>query len=252
MPHRWYIWRMDYLASIRREGELFYTVADTADPAVGVPPCPGWSIADLVWHLGEVHWFWATDVEQRGTDPQVVESGKPPRPDAYRELVAWGRLQLDRLIGILEATPDDIEVWTWALDDADHRVGFVRRHQVQEGAVHRWDLQSAATSDAPDPIDAEAASDSIDEFLWSTLPWGVNAKKPLRGSVHLHCTDVAGEWFIEPNGKVDRAHAKGDVAVAGTASDLLLALYNRVMIGDLDVVGDESVARELVKRVEGT
>jgi hypothetical protein len=72
----------------------------------------------------------------------------------------------------------------------------------------------------------------------------------MSGSVHLHCTDVAGEWFIEPEGNVDRAHAKGDVAVRGTASDLLLALYDRVPIESLDVIGNESLARNLVERVD--
>ncbi len=243
---------MDYLASIRQESELFYKTADGADPTMGVPSCPEWTIADLVWHLAEVHWFWASDVEQRASDPEAVESGKPPRPSGYADLVAFGRAELDRLIKVLEATPDDVAVWTWAMNDSDHNVAFIRRHQVQEAAVHRWDMQSAASSSVPDLIDPEAASDSIDEFLWSTLSWSVNPKKPLHGSVHLHCTDVDGEWFIESDGRVDRAHAKGDVALRGTASDLLLALYNRVAIDDLDVVGDELLARDLVKRVEGT
>jgi hypothetical protein len=70
--------------------------------------------------------------------------------------------------------------------------------------------------------------------------------------VHLHATDVAGEWFIEPNGRVDRGHARGDVALRGTASDLLLALYNRVDIDDLDVIGDGELARHLVERVDTT
>jgi hypothetical protein len=138
------------------------------------------------------------------------------------------------------------------MNESDHTVGFIRRHQVQETAVHRWDMQDAATNRDPDPIDAELASDAIDEFLSVSLPWGVNHSKPLRGSVHLHATDVAGEWFIEPNGRVDRGHARGDVALRGTASDLLLALYNRVDIDDLDVIGDGELARHLVERVDTT
>ncbi len=135
-------------------------------------------------------------------------------------------------------------------DDADHSVRFVRRHQVQETAVHRWDMQSAASDGIPDPIGAEAASDSIDEFLTVSLPYGVNQHKPLSGSVHLHCTDVAGEWFIEPDGRVDRAHATGDVSLRGTASDLLLALYNRIPVDALDITGDEPLARHLIERVD--
>jgi uncharacterized protein (TIGR03083 family) len=243
---------MDFLESIRYEGDLFYATAPAADPSLGVPCCPDWTIRDLVWHLGEVHWFWATDIEQRASDPGRIESGKPARPAAYAELVAWGQKQLDRLLQILEATPDDVRLWTWARDESDHTVGFIRRHQVQETAVHRWDLQSAATNNDPDPIDAEMAADAIDEFLSVTLPYAVNKSKPLTGSVHLHSTDVPGEWYIERDGTVELAHATGDVALRGTASDLLLALYNRIAVDSIDVIGRESIALHLVERVDTT
>jgi uncharacterized protein (TIGR03083 family) len=241
---------MDYLAWIRDEGERFYASAPVADPTLGVPSRPDWTVSDLVWHLGEVHWFWATDVELRAADPGQFEAGKPHRPAVYEEVVSWGRSQLDRLLDVLAATPDDVSVWTWALDESDRTVGFIRRHQVQETAVHRWDLQDAATTDDPDPIGVEAASDSIDEFLTVTVPFSVNPSKPLRGTVHLHCTDIDGEWFIEPHGTVEHYHAKADVAVRGSASDLLLALYNRVDVETLDLIGDEALARDLVRRVD--
>ena len=57
------------------------------------------------------------------------------------------------------------------------------------------------------------------------------------------------EIVIHPDGRVETVHAKGDVALRGAASDLLLALYRRVAIDDLDLVGDPALARELVERV---
>ena len=60
--------------------------------------------------------------------------------------------------------------------------------------------------------------------------------------MHLHCTDVEGEWIVQPDGRVEPIHAKGDAALRGTASDLLLALYNRVPLDALDVIGDRTVA----------
>jgi uncharacterized protein (TIGR03083 family) len=243
---------MDFLESIRSEGDLFYATALAADPSLGVPCCPDWTIHDLAWHLGEVHWFWAADIEQRASEPGQIESGKPVRPAAYPEVVAWGQAQLDQLLRALVATADDVRLWTWAMDESDHTVGFIRRHQVQETAVHRWDMQSAASNSDPDPIDPEAASDSIDEFLSVTVPFAVNKSKPLSGSVHLHCTDLPGEWYIERDGTVERAHATGDVDLRGTASDLLLALYNRISVDSLEVIGRESIALHLVERVETT
>lgn len=239
---------MDFLAAIRQESNRFYGTADDADPAGRVPGCPDWDIADLVWHLGEVHWFWGTDVELRATDPDDIERAKPARPADYGELVAWGRAQADRLLRVLDATRDDVPVWTWALDEADHTVGFVRRHQVQEAAVHRWDIQQAATG-APEPVEAEVAADCIDEFLAISLPWGVGADKPLPGTVHLHCTDTDGEWLVHADGRVERSHAKADVAVRATASDLLLALYTRVPLEQVEVLGDTALAHRLVEIV---
>jgi uncharacterized protein (TIGR03083 family) len=239
---------MDHLTAIRRDSDRFYDVAVAADPTLAVPSCPGWTIADLVGHVAEVHWFWGTDVEVRASDPDQVEEAKPEAPTAYADLVGWGRAQADRMIGILAATPDDVPVWTWALEAADHTVGFIRRHQVQEAAVHRWDLELAATG-RPGPVEPDAASDSIDEILAITVPWGVRPEQPLPGSVHLHCTDTTGEWLLHADGRVEAIHAKGDVAVRGTASDLLLALYTRVPLTDLDVIGDAPLAHELVARI---
>lgn len=239
---------MDFLAAIRRDSDRFYAVADSADPERPVPSCPNWNIADLVCHLGEVHWFWGTDVESRATGPASIEADKPPRPTDYPELVAWGRAQADRMLDLLERTDDDVAVWTWALADDDHNVGFIRRHQVQEAAVHRWDIEQATTG-SPGPIEAGVAADSIDEMLAITLPWGVRADKPLAGTVHLHCTDVAGEWFVNADGRVERVHQKGDVALRGAASDLLLAIYKRTPLATIEVIGDAPLAEEFLSRI---
>jgi hypothetical protein len=125
---------------------------------------------------------------------------------------------------------------------------------VQEAAVHRWDIEAAAgVPSGPSAIDGVAAADSIDELLAVTLPWGVRADKPLSGSVHLHCTDVSdgtGEWLVAADGRVTAEHAKGDAALRGTASDLLLAIFKRIGTETLDIVGDEAVARELLARLD--
>ncbi len=239
---------MDFLAAIRRDSDRFYAVADTADPGLAVPGCPDWTVADLVWHLAEVHWFWGTDVEVRASGPDEIEAMAPARPAAYGDVVAWGRAQADRLIRLLEDTSDDVAVWTWALDETAHNVGFIRRHQVQEAAVHRWDIEQAATGQ-PQPIEAGAAADAVDELLAVTLPWSVHADRTLPGTVHLHCTDTVGEWIIHGDGRVEAIHAKGDVAIRGTASDLLLALYSRIPIDSLEIIGDTALAHELVARI---
>lgn len=240
---------MDHLAAIRRESDRFYATANDADPSLGVPSCPGWSIADLVWHLGEVHWFWTAIIVARAESPDAVEGEKPSRPSAFDDLLLWGQAQADHMLDVLTSSPDDLSVWTWALEESDHTVGFIRRHQVQEAAVHRWDLQNAARPTRPDPVEPEVASDSIDEMLAVSLPWSVRADKPILGTVHLHCTDTEGEWFVHADGRVEAIHAKGDVAMRGAASDLLLALYKRLPLSDVELIGNDALARELVERM---
>jgi uncharacterized protein (TIGR03083 family) len=239
---------MDHLAAIRQESDRFYTVAHQADPGRLVPACPGWTIADLVAHLGDVHQFWRLVIELRAGEPAAAEAAAVAGPEGYLERVAFGHEQAERLLAVLAATPDDTAVWTWALAEADHTVGFIRRHQVQETAVHRWDLEQSSGLE-PGPIEPEAAADAIDEMLQIVLPWGVDAERPLPGTVHLHCTDTAGEWYIDTTGAVERVHRKGDVALRGTGSDLLLALYTRLPLATLDLVGDADLAATFAGRL---
>src|SRR5688500_3588246 len=64
-----------------------------------VEHCPEWSVADLVRHRTEVHWFWATIAEERAEAP-VDESRRPPRaPDD--ELVAAFVAGAERLARVL-------------------------------------------------------------------------------------------------------------------------------------------------------
>jgi predicted lipid carrier protein YhbT len=106
--------------------------------------------------------------------------------------------------------------------------------------VHRYDAETAAGT--PTPVDAELAVDGIDEFLTVFVPrMGANFGPVGDATVHVHCTDVDGEWLVACNDgevAVTREHAKGDVAARGTASDLLLFLWGRVSADTLEVFGD--------------
>ena len=83
-----------------------------------------------------------------------------------------------------------------------------------------------------EPIDHALAVDGIDEFFGLIPFW--RRESTLHGageSIHLHCTDGDGEWFVRLAADgviVTREHAKGDVALRAPASDLLLFLYGRV------------------------
>jgi uncharacterized protein (TIGR03083 family) len=234
---------LNHSTALRRESATFYATADSADPAARVPGCPDWSVADLVWHLAEVHYFWGTVVEKQIVDASALESiERRTRPGQTNELIAYGRQMAERLASALDVTDPSTPVWTWSIQQD---VGFIARHQVQEAAVHRWDIESAGWS-GPSPIDAEVAADSVDEFLRLCLPAFRGGTVSLPGSVHLHCIDTDGEWVIHQDGRVDAAHARADAALRASASDLLLALYRRVPLDAVQVVGDRTVAEALV------
>ena len=69
----------DCIAAITEHSAGFAEVTrDNLDARV--EHCPDWSVADLVWHLTEVHWFWSTiAAEQLSAPPE--EGRRPPRPD---------------------------------------------------------------------------------------------------------------------------------------------------------------------------
>lgn len=92
---------------------------------------------------------------------------------------------------------------------------------------------------------AEASAD-IDHFLHDALRPGDVA---VGGSVHIHCTDVAGEWTIRESADafvVAREHAKGDCAIRGAALDIVAVLSRQAPLSSVDVVGDAEVAARFV------
>lgn len=241
----------ELLGSFWRDGLGLADAAEAAGLDAPVASCPGWTVADLVWHIGEVHWFWASVVGHLWDDPSAYE--EPDRPDDDL-LVAWYRGGVDRTLAILRDADPDAAVWTWA--PRGGTAGWVIRRMAQETAVHRWDAEAAAGRTWS--IDPELAADGIDEFLDHFTDRAADGATPVGGTVHLHCTDAslgegAGEWIVaepEAGGRLDvgREHAKGDAAVRGPASDLLLVLWRRRSLDGLEVLGDRAVAERLVAR----
>ncbi len=233
----------EYLTALRRDGDAFAESAVAAGLAAAVPSCPGWTVADLVWHLTEVHYFWASVVVQQAT--RWDEVGRIVRVDED-DLLPTYHDGLARLCQDLANTDPATEVWTWA---DQHDVAFVIRRMAHETAVHRWDMDRAAG--LATSVEPMLASDGIDEFLTHFVDDVSDDAEPVGGSVHIHCGDVAGEWTIRPNESgtgfdVTREHAKGDAALRGHASALLLALWRRVGTDTIDVVGDADVARRFL------
>jgi uncharacterized protein (TIGR03083 family) len=230
--------------AIRNHGLALANAAEGNFDAV-VTCCPGWVVADLVWHLREVHDFWGSIVNGLVDDPNQVP--EISRPTDNEQLIADYRAGVVWMADILAAADQAAPVWTWS---HQKDVAFVTRHQVQEAAVHRWDAEIAAGKHID--IEPDVASDSVDEFLEHSTPGRYKEAAPLSGSVHLHATDTDGEWIIREdknrNLSIVRGHEKADAALSATASDLLLTLYRRIEPDQSGVHGDLSVLSRFLAR----
>jgi uncharacterized protein (TIGR03083 family) len=207
-----------------------------------VEHCPEWSVADLVQHVTEVHWFWRT-IAGELLDGPPEESRRPQRrPDD--ELVDTFLSGADALVATLGAADQDAACWTWFPPQQD--VAFISRHQIQEAAVHHWDAANAAGRELV--LEPDLAADSVAEFLTCSLADADDAASvdfALEGALTLHATDTDQTWTVTQDGP-DAAllwtadAVAGAGTVSGTVSDLLLWIYGRV---DLPSTDPDLVAR---------
>jgi hypothetical protein len=119
---------------------------------------------------------------------------------------------------------------------------------AQELAVHRYDAEMAATGTA-ETLDPAIAKDGIDEYFDLFLE-RVDSRSPIRigdVTIHLHSElDADGEWLVRCGDHapvVTREHGRGDVALQGNCSSLLLTIWGRVDPEEVGIVtfGDPAV-----------
>lgn len=232
-----------HMRALQREGRSFAASA-SGNLQRQVHSCPGWTVADLTWHMVRVHDMFKQAVGDGVRGFENIVRIQRPSDD---ELVAAYVEGFERLMSTLSSSDPDDLVWTWA---GDKSVAWAIRRAAHETAVHAWDVRDASGS--ANDIEAELASDGIDEFLENFLPLAREGVPSVGGSVHIHCTDVDGEWMIREvdamSLDVTREHAKGTVAIRGAASDVLLALWRRRGTERLEIIGSADVADRFIQR----
>jgi len=110
--------------------------------------------------------------------------------------------------------------------DTDQRIGpsgiVIVLTPAGETVVHRVDAEQA--TGAVGPLGPALVLDGIAESLEVFAPLMARREQdPATATVHLHATDVEGEWLLTLGGStvaVEHGHAKGDAAVRGTAAYL--------------------------------
>ena len=233
---------IDHLDVIEREGDAFATACVRADATARIAACPDWNACDLLWHMVVVDELWRTVVGERLVNRR--DYVPPNRPDDG-QIEETYRSGLARVVSVLRAADPDMRTWSWIEGST---ASWVKRRLAHETTVHRWDAELAAGDDPL--IGGTFASDGIDEFLFQMIGRVSPGAGAAGGSVHLHCTDVDGEWTVRPQADgslaVTREHAKGDAAIRGAASDLLLVLWRRLPLEAVDVIGDADVAERFI------
>lgn len=225
---------VEHLHHFAAEHHAFVAACHRAGVQTVVPSCPGWTVADLLYHVYEVQYGWHRVTAERLKGFELISLPARPTDETLAAVVAGEHAAYAAVLGAFDpSTP----IWTWAgLQD----MAWLARRMAHELAVHRVDAEMAAGEVALVP--ELLASDGIDEFL----TYFVNTRGgEVGGSVHLHCTDVPGEWTLRPDGDgfvVAREHAKGDCAIRGGASEILMALWRRGPLDACDVMGDADVA----------
>lgn len=240
------------LAVLRSDVARLAAVPDD-DLDRAVPTCPGWTVADLVAHLGRVHHRALGLLEG---DPFAPLDDWPATP-VGRAAVPWSREVAAELVALVERVAPDAPAHNWL---GEVPASFWMRRMTQETSLHRWDVDHALG--APALIDADVGADGVDELLtwflervpveaWGPVaqPSGADPSGAVAAvrTIHLHATDTDGEWMIAlgPEGvSVATGHGKGDVAVRAGGATLDLLVWNRAGLDatGIEVFGDADLA----------
>lgn len=239
--------QLDHLIEFERAAADFAAALGWVDPAVAVPACPGWTVADLALHLGSGQ-RWAASILLSGTSQQV--------PQVLRTTISWSDWYAGTsaaLAAAIRAVDPDESCWNFA--PVDQRAGFWARRRLHETVIHLVDLVQAGVA-AGEQVDtglavvpAALAADGVDEVFEVFLP-----RMAARGfapavtrQLGVRASDTGDEWTLTPVSQgiaphVERGKAVGEAVLSGTAAELALCLWKRLPPAVLKVTGDPAVA----------
>jgi uncharacterized protein (TIGR03083 family) len=167
-------------------------------------PFPGWNIDELLRHVGIAHHRAALILREGRTEPPPLEETSPPHGGSLSWYGAGLAALLDAMRSVDPATP----VWTFSRSDPT--ATFWHRRMAHETVVHRVDAEQA--TGAVGPLGPALVLDGIAESLEVFAPLMARREQdPATATVHLHATDVEGEWLLTLGGStvaVEHGHAK--------------------------------------------
>ncbi|MFI7585819.1 maleylpyruvate isomerase family mycothiol-dependent enzyme [Spongisporangium articulatum] len=211
------------LAQFERNAAALTALIPEADLDAPVAACPGWTFADLVAHVGEIH-QWARHAVLAGSP-----DGPYTPPDG--DLAAWYAQHASALAETLRTTDPDAPVWHFG--PKPRTAAFWSRRQAHETAVHLYD--AAHSQGLEHELDPAAALDAVDEALTMFYPRQVRLGRIAEPDPGLTVRTAGHEWTV---GREPAA------AVEGPPDAVLLLLWNRIGLDDdrLTSSGDRGCA----------
>ncbi|MFC9846056.1 maleylpyruvate isomerase family mycothiol-dependent enzyme [Streptomyces sp. NPDC060223] len=253
-------------AEIVTQTGLLAAVLPGADLAAEVPSCPGWTVNQLVRHLGGGQ-RWAEEiVRTRAAQPPPDLDFRDLSPYAGEDpvmLADWLTEGAEQFAATLRKTGPDAAVWT-PLPRGPRNPSFYARRMTHETALHRADAVLALKGDYT--LAPEVAADGLDEWMeLGSLPEMLDfhpGQRELLGpgrTLRFEATndvraDGEASWLVDLTGDVlawRRSAEPAAVTVRGPLSELLLTVYRRRSVADggLDVEGDAGLLDFWLERV---
>src|SRR4051794_28794039 len=129
--------------------------AAAAGPDAAVPTTPGWTMTELVEHVGQTQHWVAEIIERRITDPTQLPTEMALLPTDPRQWQAWLSQSARRVASACSENALDANVFNPA---GDERTGtrFWMSSLLNEAVVHGFDAANAAGR--PTDLDADIAA----------------------------------------------------------------------------------------------
>ncbi|PXY25022.1 hypothetical protein BAY59_23595 [Prauserella coralliicola] len=227
------------------EVDLLIEAARAVPHDVAVPMSPGWTVGEVVRHVGSVY---------RVALAWLLEGGRPgewqrdPAPgQTVESYLRQGFVDLDEVLRWHD--PGERAATWWP---ADPTYGFWCRRMAHESTIHRVDVEDAARFDLGEIAD-DIALDGIDEALavWFSHRLGMLGLSGTRqSSVGVR---TGGHSWIARAGPTetvawrcsDAEALRADAVVSESPVTVYLWLWGRQRLGAVHVDGDDDAAGQL-------
>ena len=241
----------EHIDILDEEGRRFLDAATAAGLGAAVPRCPGWTVTDLMRHLGAVHRWAAKVVTERVATPDegwaLYDAEQSNAPHAG--VVAWFAEGHAALVDALRKGSPADDYWRFSRK-APSSLAFWARRQAHETAIHRVDADDAGRA-AGAPFAPRFGADGIDELLEVFASRRRDPIEPVQTFLAV-AEDLSRRWHITLGAagvvavsEPDAVPGGADMSMSGSADALYRLFWNRLdeTSAQIRIAGDPTPLR---------